>query len=70
MATKTISVTDEAYEILKSWKTGKDSFSDVIIRLGNKGKLTSYAGILNEKEVKYMKDSIDETRKRSRERYK
>jgi predicted CopG family antitoxin len=29
---KTITVTDEAYERLKAWKTGKDSFSQVVLR--------------------------------------
>ncbi|HEY5704753.1 MAG TPA: antitoxin VapB family protein [Terrimicrobiaceae bacterium] len=29
---KTITLTDEAYERLKAWKTGKDSFSQVVLR--------------------------------------
>ncbi len=31
-STKTITLTDEAYERLKAWKTGKDSFSKVVLR--------------------------------------
>lgn len=39
--TKTISLSDEAYELLKSIKRNDESFSDVIKRLvGKKGKLT------------------------------
>ena len=30
--TKTITLTEEAYERLKAWKTGKDSFSQVVLR--------------------------------------
>jgi predicted CopG family antitoxin len=38
--TKTISLSDEAYELLKSIKRNDESFSDVIKRLvGKKGKL-------------------------------
>jgi predicted CopG family antitoxin len=29
---KTITLTDEAYERLKAWKTGNDSFSRVVLR--------------------------------------
>jgi predicted CopG family antitoxin len=29
---KTITLTDEAYERLKAWKTGRDSFSQVVLR--------------------------------------
>ena len=29
---KTITLTDEAYERLKAWKNGKDSFSQVVLR--------------------------------------
>jgi predicted CopG family antitoxin len=39
--TKTISLSDEAYELLKSIKRDDESFSDVIKRLvGKKGNLT------------------------------
>ena len=31
-STKTITLTDEAYERLKAWKTGEDSFSRVVLR--------------------------------------
>ncbi len=38
--TKTISLSDEAYELLKSIKRNNESFSDVIKRIvGKKGKL-------------------------------
>ena len=30
---KTITLSEEAYERLKAWKTGKDSFSQVVLRL-------------------------------------
>lgn len=33
---KTITLTDEAYERLKAWKTGKDSFSRVVLRTVSK----------------------------------
>ena len=30
---KTITLSEEAYERLKAWKTGKESFSQVVLRL-------------------------------------
>lgn len=69
MGTKTISITDEAYDLLKSWKGERDSFSSVIMKLGKKQDLLKYAGIITEKRGEELKRTIIESRKRFRERY-
>jgi predicted CopG family antitoxin len=68
MATKTISITEETYNMLASWKKENESFSDVIKRLGAKPSLTSFAGILSETRAKELEASIEEGRARSRRR--
>lgn len=68
MSTRTISITEEAYERLKISKYEKDSFSDVILRITNKRKLSDFAGILNEKEAETLKENIKELREKSRNR--
>ena len=50
MATKTLSITEEAYERLSSKKRGKESFSEVINRITNKKSLLDFVGILSDKE--------------------
>jgi len=58
--TKTISITDEAYEVLNREKRDSESFTDVIIRLTKRARLSDFAGIwkdipesdLNEAEQK------------------
>lgn len=58
--TKTISITDEAYEALNREKRDRESFTDVIIRLTKRARLSDFAGIwkdipesdLNEAEEK------------------
>jgi predicted CopG family antitoxin len=63
MATKTISITEEAYGRLKAWKEGKDSFSDVINKLADKKvKWTDLAGLLTDKEADELEASIKENR--------
>ena len=47
MATKTITVTEDAYESLKGLKTEGESFSDVLLRIGEKRcTVGSFLGIL------------------------
>ena len=53
MGTKTLSIRDETYSLLKSSKREGESFSDVIDRLlkKEKGNLSVYFGALKDKEL-------------------
>lgn len=62
MSTKTISVTDEAYDILNSKKEATESFSEVIVRLSGKKKLASFAGILSRESADAIEKDIKEMR--------
>jgi predicted CopG family antitoxin len=57
MATKTISIMDDAYERLLRVKLKDESFSDVVRRLTEKkkGDLLKYAGILSHLPSSYWK---------------
>ena len=68
MATKTISITEEAYERLRTRKEKNDSFSDVINKLAGKKSIMELAGILSVEEAEKMKKHIKDMRARSRER--
>jgi predicted CopG family antitoxin len=48
MATKTISLSEDAYERLKAMKRENESFSDVVRRLTRGVELEDYYGILDE----------------------
>lgn len=67
MATKTITITTEAYEKLASMKVAKESFSDVINRITGKSSILKLAGVLSNQEAKEMKKHIAEIRKISEE---
>ena len=66
MSTKTISITEDAYERLACKKSGSDSFSDVIMKLTGKASLMDIAGILTKEESKAMRKHIEERRKSMR----
>ncbi len=74
MATKNISITEEAYKILERNKKDDDSFSKVIVReMGGKGnikKLREFYGILSKEAGDALKKNISEGRKRHRETHK
>src|SRR2546425_11237615 len=63
MATKTISITREAYDRLKARKGPEESFSDVILRLTDRRPLAEYAGMLGKDSVKAMRKAIEEARR-------
>ncbi|MFT4308734.1 MAG: antitoxin VapB family protein [Candidatus Woesearchaeota archaeon] len=65
MATKTISISEDAYAILASRKKPGESFSDVIRKFG-KGALSNLAGILSEKEGAELVERVRLSRERSR----
>jgi len=68
MATKTITITEDAYERLNALKEDYESFSEAIRRLTSKVRLSDFAGILSNKEAKNLKERIKITREQSRKR--
>ncbi len=66
MGTKTISIKDSVYEILKRSKKEDESFSDVIERLAKEKNMDfmSFFGGLKDKEIL---DSIEKDSKKIRE---
>ena len=66
MATKTISITKEAYDRLRSRKGPHESFTDVILRLTERRPLAEYAGMLSKSSVRAIREAIEEARRERR----
>lgn len=70
MGTKTISIMDDAYDLLIGMKMPGESFSDEIRRLTKtKSSVMDFAGAwkdISDKEAEKMKKTITEMRKSSR----
>ncbi len=66
MATKTISITTDAYERLASLKKHNESFSEIITTLTRKHSLLDLVGVLTAEEADTLRKSVAETRKRFR----
>lgn len=73
---KTITIMDDAYEMLKKSKAKDESFSDIIRKLTVKQKtdLTKWIGILNQEEYKNLEKDMkiirEETSKDLEKRFK
>jgi len=62
MATKSVTIKESAYEILKSRKNDDESFSDVIERIAQKRPLTDLLNVISEEEGKEIADEISKVR--------
>ena len=63
MATKTISITEDAYDRLAVLRAGNESFSEIISRITNKAKLNDFFGILSKDEADKLGADIKQLRK-------
>lgn len=65
MATKNISITEEAYKRLAARRKTNESFSEIILEItGKKAKPSDFHGVLSEKFGDELEKSISERRKR------
>lgn len=70
MSTKTLTITEDAYERLFALKEESESFSEVIRRITSKVKLSDFAGLLTETEAKTVHEKIKKMREASATRMK
>ena len=62
MATKSITIKESAYEILKSRKEEDESFSDVIEKLGKRRSITDLVEVVSEEKGEEIADKMEENR--------
>ena len=70
MATKTLTITEDAYDRLSALKEEDESFTEVIRKLTEKVKLSDFAGILTNDEAKKVRERIAKMREASTNRMK
>ncbi len=68
MPSRTLQVTEDAYELLASLKQDRESFTDVIKRLAGERSLFDIVGVLDEEQARRLEARIEQGRERSRKR--
>lgn len=61
---KSIRLSEEAYERLAAHKREDETFSDVVLRLAGERSLLDLAGILSDEEADAVRDAVTERRQR------
>lgn len=61
---KSIRLSEEAYERLAAHKRADETFSDVVLRLAGERSLLDLAGILSDAEADALHEAIQERRER------
>jgi predicted CopG family antitoxin len=64
---KSIRLSEDAYERLAAHKREDETFSDVVLRLAGERSLMQLAGILTDEEADAMREAVEERRARRRE---
>ena len=64
---KSIRLSEAAYERLAAHKREDETFSEVVLRLAGERSLLELAGILNDEEATALRKAIDERRERRSE---
>ena len=64
---KSIRLSDEAYERLAAHKREDETFSDVVLRLAGERSLLELAGMLTEEQADEIETAIQERRERRRD---
>lgn len=65
MSTKTISISEEAYNLLKNAKEEHESFTDAILKVARKDPLSGLVGILAPKDAEEIRRNVRNLRKRA-----
>lgn len=61
---KSIRLSDEAYERLAAHKGADETFSEVVLRLAGERSLLDLAGILSDEEAAALREAVEERRER------
>lgn len=64
---KSIRLSEEAYERLEAHKREDETFSEVVLRLAGERSLLDLAGVLSDEEADALREAVDERRERRRD---